>query len=218
MKLIHALLAAAMAAMLAMALGVVADEDVVIKKEIKIITDGDAEAIDLDIADLEVGETRQMFTESGKEVVITRTEEGYEIDVDGEEIEIGGHGHLMMVHGHGHDDHDANIIVKHFEAGDEKGFHFVTGDGEMVEIDLEQRVEWVHEGGADGTQVRVMSLGGHAEGLAKKLEKSGVLDDLDDAKRQEILDALKTMGPHVEHIGENMMVIEIDDEEDGGEE
>ena len=214
MRLMHAILAATMAAMLAVAVGVMADEDVVVKKEIKIITDANAGAIQLDVADLEVGESRQILTDDGKEVVVTRTEEGYELEIDGEEIEIGGPGHNMVFHGQGGEHGGHKVIVKHLEMDDSTGYHFISADGEGVEVDLDETFQWVQSGGGHEHLAHVLALGHPGERAAAHLEESGVLDDLDDAKRQEILDALKSFVPHVGHGDSKMVVIKVDHDSD----
>ena len=48
------------------------------------VSGSDAETFNLHGDELEVGESRQFFTDDGEEIVITRTEEGFELTVEGE--------------------------------------------------------------------------------------------------------------------------------------
>lgn len=101
------------------------------KVEIKILADADGEALDLDLSDLEVGETRWISTDSGKDVGITREENGYRLDIDGEETFIMSpgddmHNRVMVhatAHGEGEDLHSAMSNV------------WVSGDAGVIEID-----------------------------------------------------------------------------------
>lgn len=42
----------------------------------------------IDIGDMQVGETRSIVDDSGKTVLVTRTEKGYDLNVDGKDIEL----------------------------------------------------------------------------------------------------------------------------------
>jgi len=90
---------AALAAALALAAGAalaamtMSGEEPVEKKQtvvkLKVASDAGADAIVLDdLHELEVGESRSFTTDTGKLVVATRTEKGFELDVDGKTIEI----------------------------------------------------------------------------------------------------------------------------------
>ena len=70
--------------------------------------------------------------------------------------------------------------------GDEHGYHYIhAGDGEDVDLVIERF------------------------SAADRLAESGVLDDLDEAKRQEILDTLREMEPHQIHKRMRVKVEEI---------
>lgn len=210
MKSIHTLLAVAVASLIAVTFSY-AGEDHSHESHVTLEIDG-SDAVVADVSDLAIGESRQIYA-GDKEVVITNTEDGLKIDIDGETVDVGGHGqHLMKLHSrHGAGDHDvesiftssqANVIVKHL-AGEEgeHGYHFISGDGEDVEIDFDMDGdhEWID---ADGEHRVIVfdGVGGHSgEAAALRLEASGALEGLDEAKKQEILDALRAMeGPHVE--------------------
>lgn len=137
------------------------------RRELKILVAGDPdEAVEI-ANDLEVGESRQLFTDSGKEVLVTRNEEGYAIEVDGKSIEV--------------------------EVGDDSPAWFEkVGDGTM-EIELHELEDGGHgfffATGDDDEAVHEVRL--HRESALEHLLASGVLDEVDAATRQKIIDTLK---------------------------
>lgn len=68
------------------------------KYKVKVVLDDEADLVGVDFEEMEVGETKTFTTKSGKEVTITRTEEGHTLKVDGKEIHLSGHGDHMLVH------------------------------------------------------------------------------------------------------------------------
>ncbi len=192
MKPFHAILAALAASLLVSTFSFAAgDPEAKHRIEIKIAADDEMVTIDAD--DLKMGETRQSFTDSGKEVLVTRTEDGIQLEIDGKEIDVDmphGEGHHAMFNMTG--DEDKKVVIRKFHgdgAGDEHGYHFIhAGDGEDVNLVIE------HFSAAD------------------RLAESGVLDDLDEAKRQEILDALRAMEPKQIH---KQVRMKIHEEHDG---
>jgi len=193
---------------------------------------GEPDVIEVDNLELEVGESHQFLTDSGKEVVITRTEDGLNLTVDGEEID------MPAIHGrHGvafsHDTHKIveRIVTSH--DGEEHGnsMVFVTsGDGD-VDVETQVHKMVVGHGGAnavfisedgEATAVKghhVMNWTGHSPtveingaGLTEHLQETGALDELSDEQRQKVLDAIASYksSPRV-------MVIEVDTEVEGEE-
>ncbi len=223
-QLISAVTAIAM--LCALTAQIEADEPVVVKKEkVKVIVAGDdsePQVVQLNGDDLEIGESRQIFTDDGKEIVVSRSEEGLEVSVDGETIDIGA---LHGAHGH-----DGNIqvhhkVIEHLADGDAKAMVFVGKGGH--EVDIEQIVA-DHGGKAhrvfiskDGETVdlegidslkwtghpRVQILGA---GLGEHLEESGAFDNLSDEQRQKILDAIDSYHESV-HVDTRVMVLDTDD-------
>jgi hypothetical protein len=136
------------------------------RTHIKIAVDGGAEDhrsfewtsddSDFDLHNLEVGESRTLTDDDGKEVVVTREENGLVFDVDGEKIE------LMHLNGTVdvevlHDDHNGeNVFIKEhntevhmIKADSSDGVTIISGD----EIDDETRAkieEALKEAGKDG--------------------------------------------------------------------
>ena len=131
--------------------------------KIVIKTDGGEDGIfewvshdpDADFSDLEVGESKTIKGDDGKEVTVTRTEKGLEFDVDGKKIE-------MMRFSDGDDitididvDHDGDVVVdkahkvKIIEAEGSDGVTIISTN----EIDDETRAKLkkvLKEAGAEG--------------------------------------------------------------------
>jgi hypothetical protein len=112
----------------------VAGEEKETKIKIAVATDGDDPEIfewhsadsGVDLSKLEVGESKTITNENGKEVTFTRTEEGFDIAVDGKDIEV------MQMHGGGEIDVDVEML----HAGDGKvlihKIHEESEDGDLV--------------------------------------------------------------------------------------
>ena len=67
----------------------------------------DSDDLGFDLEELQVGETRSIVDESGKSILITRNEDGYTFNVDGQDIEL-----------------------PHFDDEDNGGIHWVSKDGD----------------------------------------------------------------------------------------
>ena len=136
------------------------------KTHIKIAIDGEGEShrsfewtsddSDFDLHNLEVGESRTLTDDDGKEVVVTREENGLVFDVDGEKIELMHLNETVDVEVL-HDDHDGeNVFIKEhntevhmIKADSSDGVTIISGD----EIDDETRAkieEALKEAGKDG--------------------------------------------------------------------
>ncbi|MCP4655283.1 MAG: hypothetical protein GY856_07680 [bacterium] len=180
-----------------------AGEEHEIQYRIKVALDDDGELVDIEFDDMEVGEARQFFTDSGKEVTVTRTEEGHKLEVDGREIDLGMHGPL-------HKHHGAHVGIHKCGKSEEgeKGpccegaskivIHKTAGDGE-TEATAEVFVMV-----GDGEDHHLEHFGGHHErvevlmdhsNILEHLLESGVLDELDPEARQKIIDTLKEIEP-----------------------
>ena len=139
------------------------------RTHIKIAVDGDgtdhqviefdSQDSDFDLQDLAVGESKTLTDTGGKEVTVTRTEQGLAFDVDGETIEIDHmigdlHGEQdidIQIDGH---DSDNIVIKKHksvrmIKTDSSDGVTIISGS----EIDEETRAkiaEVLKEAGQDG--------------------------------------------------------------------
>ncbi len=149
--------------------------------KMKIKLGHDMEAIEIE--DMEVGETRQFFTDEGKEIVVTREEHGYELSVDGKQIDIvsaGDHHGASVISVGGDDGEHVNVFVKKMVMSDDEGdpgVFVVSGD------DIGEDFVWTTDTGEHaGVSVFVQKK----DVLSHVLE-SGVLDQLDSATRGEII-------------------------------
>lgn len=201
MKTIHAILVLTVAALVVSTFSFAAEPESRHHVKIKIAGDGDGDTIDLDIDDLEIGETRQFFTDSGKEVLLTREDDGIRLTVDGKEIEMPHH------HGTGVHTDDQHVFIRHDGEGSMKKKIVIHKMGEEGEG---HSYAFIH--GDEGEDADDLVWVGHMS-PAKRLLESGVLDDLDEAKRQEILDALGGEGSHHVKIHKKV-VVEVDEEEE----
>ena len=135
------------------------------RTEIKVVVDGDAGEhkvlrfdsadSDVDIESMAVGESQVITDSDGNEVTVLRTEDGLEINVEGEKIEIAGlhdDHEFAMLHGT-HDDDDV-VVEKHkqvrvIKSHDTNGVTIITGD----EIDADTRAaleKVLRDAGKDG--------------------------------------------------------------------
>jgi hypothetical protein len=108
-----------------MASTALADDDVKVKMAIDVVhEDGanhksfkiDSDDLGFDMEDMQEGESRSIVDESGKAILITRTNDGYNFNIDGESIDLPAHGgegdHSMMWIGEG-DASDVDVHVMH---------------------------------------------------------------------------------------------------------
>lgn len=176
----------------------------VVKKhsaKVVIADDSESDIFEIDGADLDVGESRQFFTEEGEEVVILRTETGFEISVGGDEITTDGDDVRIIQIGseeatqvHVVDGDTSEFRVMSFEGGSEvsvddgtgKRMVFVSTDDLHGDHDADHRVIWVDSGDAHG-----YSMGDHRFAV-QYLRSSGALDKLDDDTRKKVLEALQS--------------------------
>jgi len=103
----------------------IAADEVQRKMAVKVVVAGDgvdessdfswtSDNMDFDIQDLAVGETRQIENASGKDVSVTRSEDGFSFDIDGKTVmmpDIGAHGTHMAFVDTDAVDHEVDIEV-----------------------------------------------------------------------------------------------------------
>lgn len=177
--------------------------------KLMLTTNPEAGPVTIETDELALGETRSFTSEKGRPVLLTRTDKGYELDVDGDKTTIaipepGGDGFSWetreeTVEGDGGQKVERHVIVKRLGEG---AAVQVEGDGTpRIEIVGDapgghQEVKVIrmdHRGGAPGEPAKMMvMLGGDGQFAAAraKLEASGALDGLDQATRDKILAAL----------------------------
>lgn len=205
-----------------------ADTPQVRHSRIKLVLDHDGAAEQLEIADLHemaVGESRELTTASGTPVVVTRDDAGFEIDLDGKKIRLADHFGAEMPDGPGEfhkrivvtdgDEDGANVMIlrnKVAVGGGEEGDHdvvmlrrmpadgaqsfaFATGDGELPAIPLP------------------------VEATIARLQASAKFQQLDDATRATVLEALRESAPKAGARiagtpGAKTIVLEVQDEDE----
>ena len=203
---------ACLVATLAIAALAQADEE----KHLKLIlqTSPEAGLVTIETEDLALGESRSFTSEKGHPVLLTRTEKGFELEVDGNKTQIdlpapGGEGFEFETRdektaGEGGEQRiERHVIVKRLGSG---AAVQMNGDESGARIEIQG-----DPASAAGKEVRIIHLGGgaaatagddakkieilmHGEGdfpaARAKLIASGALDGLDEATRQKILAAL----------------------------
>lgn len=106
----------------------------------------------VDLTSLEVGESKTITNEDGKEVTFTRTEDGLDIAVDGEHIEV------MKMHGHGeidvdvemlHDSETKVFVHKVHDSGDDATVTIISSDA-IDEKTRERLKKVLEDAGKDG--------------------------------------------------------------------
>ncbi len=140
MKLIKLAILAAL-----MAFGAVQADETEKRVELKVMVTGDGEhdgtevhwiSDDLDLNDLAVGEARTVTGESGREVTVTRSEDGMEFNIEGKIVtvpDMGTHGTQLAFVGEDGGHHDVDVDVKVMKMD---GFH--------EDIDVQMAGDGVH--------------------------------------------------------------------------
>ncbi|MFQ5670985.1 MAG: hypothetical protein ACE5HD_10780 [Acidobacteriota bacterium] len=132
------------------------------RREMRIVVASGADAAttgleSVDIGDLEIGETRFLTTDSGKEIAVTREEDGLFLEIDGKEM--------------------------HIQMDDEPGTRLFVGGADTAEADGDQVI---------GLSARSICIG--RPGADEDVVTLSGLGDLDDARKDEIIDALRSAG------------------------
>lgn len=161
------------------------------KKEMHVLFDsGSGDRVEIDDLDsMEIGDSRSYPAESGKTVVVTRDEKGYELDLDGKKIRIGGDEELLGLPGH------PKMRMKRIEVdGDGEAKSFVIGDAP------ERDVMIFHGDGehgfAFGEPGALLPRMG-ADGLLDRLAKNEKFRSLDDATQELVREAIRESSPEM---------------------
>lgn len=178
--------------------------------QIRLVLDHDGAAEQLELADLHemaVGESRTLATASGTPVVVTRDEQGFEIDLDGKKIRLTDHFAAEMPQGPGEfhkrivvtdgEEGGANVMIQRNKVAVDgaRAFAFTTGDGELAAIPLP------------------------VEATIARLEASAKFQALDEATRATVLEALRESAPKAGAVvagepGSRTIVLEMQDEDE----
>lgn len=172
---------------------------------------GGSEQIELtDLHEMEVGESRTLTTASGTPVVVTRDEQGFELDLEGKKIRVMDHfsgepGELSWTSSDGGTALQKKIVVQH-EGDSEGGANVMIlrnkvaaeGDGEAGEDVVVMR----RLGGEAGHAFAFKSGDGELPALAlpleatiARLEASAKFQELDAETRAKVLEALRESAP-----------------------
>lgn len=190
-----------------------ADAPQVRHSQIKLVLDHDGTAEQLELADLHamaVGESRALSTASGTPVVVTRDEQGFEIDLDGEKIRLTDHFAAAMPEGprqfqkrivvtqggedeEGDGGHDV-VVMRRLPGSDAHGFAFSTAGGELPALALP------------------------VEATIARLQASAKFQELDEATRAKVIEALRESAPKAGAFvagepGSKTIVLELEDED-----
>lgn len=217
-RILLGLAALAIAASTALAASALAEEQRVERVKVKLVLDdeGDPDRIELDdLGEMELGETRSYTTDSGKSVLVTRDEEGWELDIDGKKLRVGDHSAGegdVFVH-----------RMKKFELGEDgemKSMVFITGD-DADEHDV-RIMRQIGPGGA-----HAFTFGPHGvhpgfgpEGMIERLRENEKFQSLDAATQELVLEAIRESAPRLRWLeeelegGEGRKVIVLDVEEE----
>lgn len=171
------------------------------KREMKVIfDDGAGDRVEIgDLDELEVGDSRSYSTEAGKPVVVTRDENGYEVDLDGKKVRIGDGAEGLAEPGM------ERHRMKRIEMEDAG-----NGDGmkrKSFVISDEPDREVVFIGGPHGEHgVMFDKMGAPpppfvVEGLVSRLEKNEKFLSLDDATQQLVREAIRESAPEMHWVG-----------------
>jgi len=153
-------------AILCFAAASIASEEMKTKMHIEVIdgsSDGaiqiklDSDDLGFNLHDMQVGENRSIVDESGKSILVTRTEDGFEFDVDGETIEMpmfdGDHHGAVWVSA----DHDEDVNVHVMKDVDFTMAESVGGimimSGKPIDEATQQAIKSLLESAGHGSEV-----------------------------------------------------------------
>lgn len=186
-----------------------------VKVKLLLDQEGEPDRIELDdLGTLAVGETRSYSTSSGKPILVTRDEEGWELDLDGKKIRVGEHGAGegdVFVH-----------RMKKFELGEEgDGRTMVWVSGDESE---DRDVRIVRKVGPGGAHAFAHGPHGHPrmmghEAMIERLQENEKFMTLDAATQELVLEAIRESSPKLHWIeegqgedGDKVLVLEVENE------
>ena len=215
--------------------------------QIKLVLDHDGAAEQLELADLHamaIGESRTLSTASGTPVVVTRDEQGFEIDLDGQKIRLTDHFAAEMPEGPGEfhkrimvtegEEGGANVmILRNKVAVDANGAAIAgasAGSPGAPASDTRHDVVMMRRMPGDGTHAFAFTTGDGdspaiplpVEATIARLQASPKFQELDEATRAKVIAALRESAPKAGAIvagepGSRTIVLEIEDEDGAAE-
>ena len=157
---------ASMVAILCFAAASVSGEELKTKMHIKVIGDSpdgaieiklDSDDMDFDLHDMQVGENRSMVDELGKSILVTREENGFSFNVDGETVEVpafDGENHGAVWASKDHDqDVDVHVMrdVNFIKAESMDGIMIMSG--KPIDEATQQAIKSLLESAGHGSDV-----------------------------------------------------------------
>ena len=100
----------------------------------------DSDAIDFDVRELQLGESRSFIDKEGNNLFVVRTEEGFDFNVNGREISMPDftEGDVdAMIMQHGDDIHGENHVIRgkrQIEMMTDEDIHIISEDMELHEV------------------------------------------------------------------------------------
>lgn len=218
--------------------------------QIKLVLDHDGAAEQLELADLHamaIGESRTLTTASGTPVVVTRDEQGFEIDLDGKKIRLTDHFAAEMPEGPGEfhkrimvtegEEGAANVMILRNQvavdgngAAIASGSEASAGSAGSAGSDTRHDVVMMRRMPGDGTHAFAFTTGDGdspaiplpVEATIARLQASPKFQELDEATRAKVIEALRESAPKAGAIvagepGSRTIVLEIEDEDGAAE-
>lgn len=203
------------------------------QSKIKLVLDrnGSAEHLELEnLHDMAIGESRSLSTASGTPVVVTRDEQGFEIDLDGKKIRLTDHFAAEMPAGSwtsedgGTRQFHRKIVVHEGGEGEAGGANVMIVRNRVAAGEAEAVIA-----GADGHGFAFATAGGELPALAlpveailHRLEASAKFQELDAATRAKVLEALRESAPRAGAFvagepGSKVIVLELEEEGEEGD-
>lgn len=209
------LAAAAVAALLAGG-ALTADEgaDGRTKLMLRLDRDGGPDSLEVeDLGALAVGESRQLTTQEGRPVTVTREEDGWVLDIDGKQVRVGAGGGETRLW-------KERRVVVDGEPGKGRSMVIVSGDGEEGGNEEIRIVRRLGLGEEHGFAFGAPPPGAPAELLIARLERNEKFLTLDEATRQTVLEAIRESAPRMHRVfvgeegepgapGERTIVLEL---------
>ncbi len=208
--------------------------------------DGGAEHLELEnLHDMAIGESRSLSTASGTPVVVTRDEQGFEIDLDGRKIRLTDHfaaempagswtgedgesrqfHRKIVVHEGGEDGAGgANVRIVRNRVAAGEGDAVIAGAAATADADAAD-VVILRRTGSDGHGFAFATAGGELPAMAlpldvtiQRLEASPKFQELDEATRTKVLEALRESAPRTGAFlagepGSKTIVLELEEED-----
>ena len=120
--------------------------------------------MDFDLQEMQIGESRSVVDQSGRTVLITRKEDGYEFDVDGKKVDVplldGDYAHWVAGDELHVQDHDTDL---HKIVTDDSSDEILIISGAALDSSTQESIRAVLASAGHESEVRFID-GGHGDG------------------------------------------------------